>query len=422
MIHRGHHTVGIRRVAAVLLAGALLAVAGGVHAEPQHFSFVCDLDPLLTLPGAFELTPAGLEQLYPPPEGFRVNPMFSWLTREKDRAVFTRRPYDEVTIDLCMLQKTVPVEEVVVDFVKGRLNAITFSIYNRGDAGGITSVEFQRRWAACEQALRTRLQGIPTPRRADPAAGQLAAGLTWFTPLGLAALEKNAEADIGRPEYLRLRIAPRDATGPVAQSLRNRQSSASLTELKSNVVKNGNLTIIRGIPMVDQGSKGYCVVASAQRLFEYYGVSCDQHQLAKIAGTDATKGTGLGEMMKALDKLDQVFHMRFRTVMARMTDGRLWDPKDQRKNFDLGEFRKTLERSINEGVPLLWVMQVGRYPEEPPLTVQGTGNHMRLIIGFDDKSLYFTDSWGAGHEEKKMDYQDAFSATLAVLSMQPKQR
>ncbi|MFR4224380.1 MAG: hypothetical protein ACLT38_12745 [Akkermansia sp.] len=39
--------------------------------------------------------------------------------------------------------------------------------------------------------------------------------------------------------------------------------------------------VIQDIPMVDQGQKGYCVVATAARIFAYYGMDyVDQHELA----------------------------------------------------------------------------------------------------------------------------------------------
>lgn len=58
-------------------------------------------------------------------------------------------------------------------------------------------------------------------------------------------------------------------------------------ELPQNIKKleNGDV-YIQNIPMVDQGQKGYCVVATTQRLFEYYGIQADQHQIAQVAGTN----------------------------------------------------------------------------------------------------------------------------------------
>jgi hypothetical protein len=35
------------------------------------------------------------------------------------------------------------------------------------------------------------------------------------------------------------------------------------------------------VPMVDQGQKGYCVVASAERVMRYYGSKVDENELAR---------------------------------------------------------------------------------------------------------------------------------------------
>jgi hypothetical protein len=63
------------------------------------------------------------------------------------------------------------------------------------------------------------------------------------------------------------------------------------------------------------------------------------------------------------------------------------------------------------------------YPEDPPNAAQGGGGHMRLIIGTNTKTgdLLFTDSWGAGHELKRMKMADAYKASMAVWVIEPKQ-
>ena len=401
-----------------LVQFGFLAFCPPSGAAEKDIALSCDIDPLMDIPAVFGLTPDALEARYPSPAGYSENPFFKWLTQDKDRAIFQRKPYSNISVDLSILGGAVPIEEVVVDFSKGKFNGVTFSVYNRGDAGSITPEEFQRRLKACDEALRKRLAAMPLPRRADPASGLLASGWTWFCSNGLATIEKNPEADSGHPEYLKMRIAPRDATGSIASAIREQRGSVSLTQLGKNVRKDGARTLIQGVPMVDQGPKGYCVVAASQRLFEYYGISCDQHQIAKIAGTDAKNGTNSEKMMEALQSLDRVFHLQFKCLLARFNDGSLRDLKQQKK-AGLEEFRKTVERYVGDGIPLLWSLGLGKFPEQPPLNRQASGGHMRLIIGFDKENLYFTDSWGAGHELGSMSVSDAFDATTGLFVMCP---
>ena len=58
-------------------------------------------------------------------------------------------------------------------------------------------------------------------------------------------------------------------------------------------------------------------------------------------------------------------------------------------------------------------------PKRPPGFM--AGSHMRLIIGYDPKArlIYYTDSWGPGHEMKKMDLAEAWAVTMAVFLLEP---
>ena len=53
---------------------------------------------------------------------------------------------------------------------------------------------------------------------------------------------------------------------------------------------------------------------------------------------------------------------------------------------------------------------------------QASGGHMRIIIGYNKISgkLYYTDTWGAGHEKKSMDMASAFFVSYAVWEISPR--
>jgi hypothetical protein len=53
------------------------------------------------------------------------------------------------------------------------------------------------------------------------------------------------------------------------------------------------------IPMVDQGHKGYCVAAVAERVLKYYGSKIDQHMLAQLTNMGEGGGAGLSDIEKA---------------------------------------------------------------------------------------------------------------------------
>lgn len=385
----------------------------------------CSLDKIGAVPGIFSLKPDTLDELFAVPEGVKVekNPYFSWMTKSRHRAYFMRQPFGNLSVDLTIFGGEVPVEDATLDFVDGKLNGVSVSLFNRGDSGDIDPSEFKRRFTLAGKKMSEQLGVRPRQRKANPTQGLLSEGWTWISEKGMAILEHNPEANMGRPEFLRLKIAPRDAKGAFAAAFQDR-AAVRVSDLPKNVIRKGSEVLVGDIPMVDQGPKGYCVVATAQRLFEYYGIPADQHQLAQVANADADSGTNPIVMAEALGKIDYRFKTRFKIIGMRTNYG--FNEIDER-NMTVGDrvdykgFLKAIRDNIDDGVPLLWGLVLGMVPEEPPIALQAGGGHMRMIIGYDDKEekVVFSDSWGAGHEKKFMTYDNAFEATLGLFVITP---
>jgi hypothetical protein len=131
------------------------------------------------------------------------------------------------------------------------------------------------------------------------------------------------------------------------------------------------------------------------------------------------------------------------------------------------KFKTEVVQNINKGIPILWALQLGlfwedgiedsyeanRYavtkedtPEDekdaeeakkeaeeerkekeelrkksprPPEHMRG--GHMRLIVGYDTAKqvIFYTDSWGPGHELKSMPLDQAWAATSAMFVLEP---
>ncbi len=396
------------------------------HSQVRAGKLVRKLDDLADIPAVWSLKPADLDAAHKLPDGVKMekSPYFNWLTKSHDRAVFMRRPFTNLTVDFSLFDGTLPLEEAVVDFLDDRLNGITFSLYNRGDSGEIDRAEFDRRMKVCGQKLGTLLGVKPIAKKANPTQGLLMEGWVWISKNGMATLEYNPEALLGQPEFLRLKIAPRDAKGVFAAAFQGRSAAVKVSDLPKNVVREGGDVFIKGIPMVDQGPKGYCVVATAQRLLEYYGIPADQHQIAQVAESDVKKGTNSLAMSEALGKIDYRFKTRFK-IHAMGHNGRLVQVDERKmtvgRDFPQSQFEKVIQKSIDDGIPLLWGLTLGEYPEDPPIAVQQGGGHMRMIIGYnnDTRRLIFTDSWGAGHEMKRMAFDDAYNASHGLFTMTP---
>jgi hypothetical protein len=211
------------------------------------------------------------------------------------------------------------------------------------------------------------------------------------------------------------------------------------------------------VPMVDQGQKGYCVVASTERVMRYYGSAVDENELAQAANTATDGGTNTEVMFEALKKLGARLKVRVREVehfdvkeilkliaeynriakhehaaelpdpghmidvagIYRAMDVNVLREARTKNKSDLSRFERAVQAHVDQGIPLLWSVMLGKIPE--PHIPQDAGGHMRLIIGYNTKKdeILYSDSWGAGHELKRMPAADAWTMTHGVMIIEP---
>lgn len=381
-----------------------------------------DLDPLMDFNTIWQTTADQFGKRYiarTPEEQQEEPPQFEWLTGTKDRARFSRQMFVDAPTTLTLFGGAVKVEEAVVEFVEGKAGRATISIYNRGDAGQMGVPEFQALFKKVGQSLGEVLR--VTPRRQMSAGTGAVKNVAWMwtSPLGVALLEHNEFEGTGRPEYLRLKVAAPDQ----ADWTMGRMSlGVQRMTLQKNVTRDaaaGDI-FIAGVPMVDQGAKGYCVAASCQRLLEYMRIPCDQHEMAQLLSVDVERGANAFEMQKSLAKVDQKFGVTFKPLV----NPEQYFGSAGKRRVSLNQFTSIIKEHADKGVPLLWALGLGQFPEDPPLPNGGqvSGGHMRMIIGYNaaKNQVIFTDSWGAGHEKKRMKATDAYQATLGLYSMSPR--
>ena len=404
--------------------------------DAGKFTFSCDLDFLLDLPAAWQTNAAALDARFPASgTGMKKSPFFEWLTADKTRARFSRAPFSNVEVDLRLFAGQVKVEEAIIDYKDGRPTLVSISLYNRGDSGQMGSAEFEALFKSCGQRLGQILKVAPRQQKPIPGKAVKSVSWLWPSPAGNALLEYAEYGKRGRevvpPEFLRVKLGP---PGRLDWNF-NEMPSGLLTsrvtkaDLARNVAKTAEGDVyIKGVPMVDQGAKGYCVAASCQRLFEYYQLPADQHEFAQLFGTTATGGTSSREMEEALDKVDNRFKTRFKALYSRYAYS-----ADRRKNGTLTDLTKMVKEHVDAGIPLLWTLVIGLVSEDPPLAppspdgngqgaAQTTGGHMRMIIGYNvaKQQIIFSDSWGAGHEIKRMDASNATRVTDGVYLLEPR--
>jgi len=280
--------------------------------------------------------------------------------------------------------------------------------------------------------------------------GEECAGLQWsITKMG----------SVFEPEYMKFIYSKYDPhNDPRKMMTRNRNAGRlnNTRTLKDNIKKKDGFTYIDNIPMVDQGPKGYCAVAATERILKYYGSNVDQHEIAQLV--DTTAGTDPVHMIKMMKRATPKLGLKILTYLDPPDFSKGYGGRDTRdyikeiegfnkmlkkehagslplaypivaqikgaklnlfKTYkcvkhktDFKKFKSNIKKNIDKGIPIVWGLFLGVVPENGK-TPQAMGGHMRLIIGYnkDISQIVFTDTWGAGHEFKTINSDDAWIVT-----------
>ena len=355
-----------------------------------------------------------------------------------------------------------PVYEVIARFEQGKPGVVTASFYARGDAGEMAEGAFKTMLTESVAAITTATGVKHTVRGKDAGSAVKAEGLVWQTARSQYLLEYSFTREVKsrdipfRAEFVRLEVRP-------AEKRASLLTTGSVTRSRFNAAQHIKKDAATGdvwlgdVPMVDQGQKGYCVVASTERVMRYYGGDVDANELAQIANSDADGGTSLSAMTAAMKKVASRLKVKVREhekmdvkeVLAlikdynraakRAKEPEIPDPGNMidvgaiygamsgpvlkeartRNKGDVEKFQREVQGHVDAGIPLMWSVHLGLVPE--PHVPQSGGGHMRLIIGYNVKTqeILFSDSWGAGHELKRMKADDAWTITTQLMTIEP---
>jgi len=350
-----------------------------------------------------------------------------------------------------------PVCENVFEFGSNGLARIELSLFNKGMADALPG-EAPALTAVQEISIEILGANVDTST-IDDGAGKSITRYRWTRrcPEIMATLGKSEYDGIRYVEYLNFTMS---INGDRVLNVRNP---------KDNVRHLGGDVFIDGIPMINQGRKGYCVPATISRLLQYYGIDADIHDLALLMETECGGGgtlvggefptlnriadeTGLKRTdYRNLECCNNEYLSRYNAAAhdngaqelniedftaAEERDGEMvniqhydWlyeamDPEIRRKSrfYDskgFSTFKLGILSSINEGWPLLW--SVDRcFPWDIDDGSIGNG-HMRLIIGYNTSTdeVIYSDSWGKGHEFKRASMSDAWGVTDFMSCLSP---
>lgn len=422
------------------------------------------LDPLVKDGFDWEMTAEVFDQTWIPQH-------FEWVSEAKNSARHAGRygVIDPKTKEMVAKTPTIgalPVGETIVRFKDGVLRRIDVSVFNRADDRPLQEDGFQEAVEAAK-ALVTRITGnTGTDEGKDNRSATRSYATHWTGKTSDYTLEFSFQRAIRNrqpylAEFIRLRVEPTSRNQSLLDKVASREGKGPKNQeaLQKEVTKKPNGDVVIGsVPMVDQGERGYCAVASAERVFRYYGLDVDQHAMAQLAGSSAGGGTNPDAMVEALQNAAGRLKVHVRThegiedydsfekmvkdynreakknkareipirsgyYLSMMGCYQAFDVESLRaarmKGNAYERFRKLMREEIGEGVPILWSLFLGLYPE--PDIPQRSGGHMRLIIGYNDKTeeVIYSDSWGAGHEMKRMKMEEAYTMTTGLRTLQP---
>ena len=344
---------------------------------------------------------------------------------------------------------------------------VEISLYNRGDdrsGGALDEAELKKLLAKVAALVEPNGKiGAPSKRKlknggfayvrdwpkADPAVE-----LAW----GMTGERKGART----ADYVRLTLTPK-AESRTKGAAKTVSGSAAKAKVKANVTKNAEGDVfIKNVPMVDQGQKGYCAVATSERVLRYYGQTVDEHELAQMAGSTAEGGTNIREMRETVREVGSKCRLGYVEIVTfssnlrdleqevadynreaktakeptlsidDFTEGNLIHigsiraamkpkvlKKMRMKDTRFKRFLAGVKTQVDQGIPVIWGVTLGIFPE--PGLPQSSGGHLRLIIGYNAKTkeILYSDSWGAGHELKRMPEDWAFAITHDAFYLKP---
>lgn len=343
---------------------------------------------------------------------------------------------------------TYPVYELQFRIRNRKVSSMEVTVYTRGDAGDMRKKNARQ----IHQALLQDLQGLTrvSPKRSYTFLQSLRTSVdTFLSPrihgelLLISDRRKN-------PEKILLRFS-----GPGSQSPSLKESyrtHINTGNLPSKVIRKNGDTYVR-IPMVDQGSKGYCVPATVSRVLMHYGSSMDMHSLARMMNSRADEGTFLDKTIDTLKKIDRKLRVRFQEkyrynyrdnadryaaflrsynkIARKMGSAKLkysTEFDDMRLDYRVfqalrlkkpwRDFSGYIRSNIDRGIPVMWSILVFPKNRQGPVNVSG---HLRLITGYNSTrgELIYSDSWGPGHEKKRMKLSDAWVITTRLFTLEP---
>jgi len=298
-------------------------------------------------------------------------------------------------------------------------SSISMMFANKGDSARPAPGEQERpfRMAVRQdaEAIRAKLTAVLGPPTADrygqgSQAREKVERWDWNGHSFLLAAPKG--------EYVAVRVIPTemaDVRGKVRlPDAKLREQLAGRVERRAN----GDI-VLRDIPMVDQGPKGYCVPATWERAMRYMGVPADMYVLAMAGGTAAGGGTSVEGIVAGAAEMVRSGGRRIDPEGGRLTE--LTVGKNIRRGLPImwamfsmdavnDEINKRMETRATMSDPKAWSATLAPVRKAAKkIVIDPSQAHMCMIIGYNDITgeIAVSDSWGPQFAERWMTLEEA---------------
>jgi hypothetical protein len=175
--------------------------------------------------------------------------------------------------------------------------------------------------------------------------------------------------------------------------------------------ENGDV-IIADIPMVDQGPKGYCAPATAERCMRQLGMAADMYLLAMAGNTQMGGGTSLTTLLNNIGydirrkgkKFDSfsLDELELRKLAKFIDDGVpvMWTLFSTKEFNDTANERTAERKEVTDWAE--WTTRMEAIAKNPVLKPSNTNGHVVIIMGYnkDTGEIAFSDSWGEKYKER----------------------
>jgi nucleoside-triphosphatase THEP1 len=355
------------------------------------------------------------------------------------------------------------ITEADFSFENGKLDSLSLNIYNKSCPTNKAFAEDKNTFLKFLDELRESLNKFFKTGHERISVELINSGrcysCTWTTPFAYAILKwsyDGANQDNFIAQYVTLGIYRDRKTFAAAIS-----KKPAVEDLKSLIKSNKDGDCYLEVPMVDQGKRGYCVVACAERVLKYYQMDIDQHILAQAANTSnwGTRTEDIEKSMKSIgakcgfyvkDIVEYSPIVGTRKILNFVKKYNRYAKRADKKEIDIRrvrgynqlfkqmdediliktkigydenafkKFKKKVKDTIDSGMPVLWGVMLGMVKE--PQLPQRVGGHMRLITGYNPKKelIIYSDSWGKNHDFKRISWEKAWAMTQMAYVFVPK--